>query len=211
MPVQIICFTLGPLENNSYLLLDDLSREVVIIDPAAPADELINYIQAQNLTPRFILLTHAHFDHMGGIKSITDAFPTSNMHVGIHPDDLPLWQQDGFAADFGFPMDPGPEPMLRFHHKQHLDLGQYKIEIRHTPGHSPGHVIFYQFEAGAALVGDLIFFQGIGRTDLPGGDLDMLLHSIQTQVFDLPSQTRLLPGHGPETTVEDEIRDNPFI
>jgi len=131
--------------------------------------------------------------------------------VALHPADHVLWRAEGGAPLFGFRIDPGPEPTVDLYQGQRLTLGETQIEVRHTPGHTPGHCIFLAPRDGLCFCGDLIFQGGIGRTDLPGGDLDQLVQSIRTQVFTLPDTTRLLSGHGPETTVGQEKRNNPFV
>jgi hydroxyacylglutathione hydrolase len=108
-------------------------------------------------------------------------------------------------------IDPGPEPTMHLSHGQKLPLGDRLFEVRHTPGHTPGHVVFYCGSEKVVFCGDVIFWGGIGRTDLPGGDYDTLMHSIQSQILSLPNDTRLLSGHGGETTVGYERRENPFL
>ena len=112
---------------------------------------------------------------------------------------------------FGLKIDPGPEPTIDLEHGQILHLGRYRFEVRHAPGHTPGHVMFYCAEQKVLFCGDVIFQGSIGRTDLPGGDYQTLMNSIRTQVLSLPEDTRLLTGHGPETTVGLERRYNPFL
>jgi glyoxylase-like metal-dependent hydrolase (beta-lactamase superfamily II) len=147
---------------------------------------------------------------MAGINVLTRAF-TYPIQIGLHAADLDLWKQGGGARFFGMEIEPGPKPTLFFTHAQKLFLGTATLEVRHTPGHTPGHVIFYAAENGIVFCGDLIFNHGIGRSDLPGGDQIELLNSIRTQVLTLPPQTRLLSGHGPETTVGEETVENPFL
>ena len=210
MKLEIVTLVLGPLDNNSYIMADPVSREAIVIDPSFDAENISKEIQQRNWHLSNIWLTHAHFDHIAGINALirTLSYP---MQIGIHPADLELWKQGGGAGYFGIEIEPGPAPTLFFTHAQKLFLGAVAIEVRHTPGHTPGHVIFYASENEIAFCGDLIFNRGIGRTDLPGGDQIELLHSIRTQVLVLPSQTRLLSGHGPETTVGGEAAENPFL
>jgi glyoxylase-like metal-dependent hydrolase (beta-lactamase superfamily II) len=129
----------------------------------------------------------------------------------MHPDDLPVWRAGGGGRSFGFSIDPGPDPSVPLVHGQLLHLGDETLEVRHTPGHSPGHVVFYSPTAGVLFCGDLIFHRSVGRTDLPGSSAQKLVHSIHTQVYTLPPATRLLCGHGPDTTVAEEIAENPFV
>jgi hydroxyacylglutathione hydrolase len=130
----------------------------------------------------------------------------------MHAADIPLWQAHGGAALFGFQhFDPGPQPDLELEHGMQLQLGRHCFEVRHTPGHSPGHVIFVAREAGIVFCGDLIFQGSVGRTDLPGGDWEALLDSIRTEVLVLPDDFLLYSGHGPVTTVGRERASNPFL
>jgi hydroxyacylglutathione hydrolase len=131
--------------------------------------------------------------------------------VALHPADHTLWRAQGGAPLFGYQIDPGPEPGVDLVHGQILRLGSVAFEVRHTPGHTPGLCCFYVATEGICFCGDLIFRGGVGRTDLPGGDWQSLLDSIQQQIFSLPDETRLLSGHGPETTVGEEKRNNPYL
>jgi hydroxyacylglutathione hydrolase len=210
MSLIVQTFVLGDLENNTYLAFDPVSNEAVLIDPAEGSASILPIILKYKLQLKYILLTHAHFDHIMGIKEILAEIKYP-IPIGLHPDDLELWKQGGGAAYFGWSLDPGSDPDLSLSNGQKLPLGAYVIEVRSTPGHTPGHVIFYIVDQGIAFCGDLIFYRGVGRTDLPGGDEGSLLESIHQQVLSLPPQTRLLTGHGPETTVIGESKHNPFL
>ena len=208
--LEIVTITLGPMDNNSYLVADSITGQAVAIDPSFESETILEAIDQRGWTLSGIWLTHAHFDHIAGVKTLLNALGPK-LPIGLHPADIPLWRQGGGGRSFGLKIEPGAEPALHFDHEQILRLGSHYIEVRHTPGHTPGHVIFYSAEAEAALCGDLIFYRGVGRTDLPGGDQSTLLQSIYTQVLTLPPATRLLCGHGPETAVKDEANENPFL
>jgi hydroxyacylglutathione hydrolase len=210
MKFEIVSRILGPLENNTYIIVDPVSGEAAVIDPCFDPEIISDEIQQRNWHLSNIWLTHAHFDHIAGINALTRAF-SYPIQIGVHPADLDLWKQGGGARYFGIEIEPGPPPTQFFTHAQKLFLGVEAIEVRHTPGHTPGHVIFYAAENEVVFCGDLIFNRGIGRTDLPGGDQNELLNSIRTQILVLPQQTRLLSGHGPETTVGEEAAENPFL
>jgi glyoxylase-like metal-dependent hydrolase (beta-lactamase superfamily II) len=124
---------------------------------------------------------------------------------------MPLWQMKGGAPLFGMDIDPGPQPDTQLEQGQRLSVGEVEFEVRHAPGHTLGHVVFYCPAEAVMFSGDVIFYGSIGRTDLPGGDHQTLIHSIQTQILTLPNNTRLLSGHGPETTVGAERSGNPFL
>jgi glyoxylase-like metal-dependent hydrolase (beta-lactamase superfamily II) len=122
-----------------------------------------------------------------------------------------LWRAGGGGAIFGFKIDPGPEPTIDLAQGQILRLGNTQFEVRYTPGHTKGHCVFYAAREKTCFCGDLIFHDSVGRTDLPGGDWDTLSNSIRTQIFTLPDDTRLLSGHGPQTTVGQEKQFNPYV
>lgn len=209
MPIEIVTLVLGPLENNTYLAADLATRQAVVIDPSFGSQAVLDEAAARGWQIQQIWLTHAHFDHIAGVGEICVAFQPP-LKVGLHPLDLSLWEDKGHAEQFGVPIDPLPAPTLWFAHGQALTLGQEVFEVRYVPGHTRGHVAFYH-SSGVMLVGDLIFKNGVGRTDLPGGDFETLLTSINDQMLTLPDPTRLLPGHGPETTVGEERLYNPFL
>jgi hydroxyacylglutathione hydrolase len=209
-PMILKKFSLGPIENNTYLAADPASRTAVIIDPSFDPDPILAFLENERLSLEAVWLTHAHFDHIAGVNRLISA-SSHELIIALHPDDLPLWHEDGGARLFGFKFHCEATPSLLLTHGQQLKLGEIGVEVRHTPGHSPGHVIYYLPTQGLAFTGDLIFYRSVGRTDLPGANPQQLAMSIKTKVYDLPPDTRLLPGHGPETTVGDEVRENPFV
>jgi hydroxyacylglutathione hydrolase len=208
--LEIVAFTLGPVMTNTYLIADPLTSEAVVIDPADEGEKIVEAARQRGWRIISIWLTHAHFDHIAGAGQVADLVDPPPP-VALHPEDYPLWRFQGGAPLFGMQIDPGPEPTVDLIHGQILRLGEYVLEIRHAPGHTRGHVIFYCASENAAFVGDVIFQGSIGRTDLPGGDYNTLLNSIRSQVLILPDETRLFSGHGPETTVGAERRHNPFL
>ena len=209
MALEVVCLVLGPLDNNTYLVADVVSKTAVVVDPSFGSQAAVEVAAARGWELQQIWLTHAHFDHLAGVAEV-EAVYQGRLPVGLHPADLPLWEKRGGASQFGFNFEAGPRPNLIFTHGQHLPLGHETLEVRHVPGHTPGHVAFHH-PSGVMLVGDLIFQSSVGRTDLPGGSFQTLLASIHTQVLSLPDTTRLLPGHGPETTVGLERSGNPFL
>ncbi|MDI6695444.1 MAG: MBL fold metallo-hydrolase [Anaerolineales bacterium] len=210
MTLEIVSFVLGPVETNTYLAADGQSGEAVVIDPAADGKLIANRVAERHWRIAAIWLTHAHFDHLAGAVGVAQAVQPSPP-IALHPADLPLWEMQGGAPYFGMHIDPGPRPTISLQHGQKLTVGAYQFEVRHAPGHTPGHVIFYCAAERLAFCGDVIFWGSIGRTDLPGGSYQTLLHSIRTQILTLPDETRLLSGHGEETTVGLERRQNPFL
>ncbi|HSJ87420.1 MAG TPA: MBL fold metallo-hydrolase [Anaerolineales bacterium] len=208
--LEIVSFTLGPARTNAYLVADSETRDAAVIDPSWEGQVILEAAQKRGWRIAHLWYTHAHFDHIGGAGAIADALNPLPL-VALHPNDHVLWRAGGGGAMFGFDIDPGPEPTIDFVHGQILKLGNVEFEVRFTPGHTTGHCILYVPLAGVCFCGDLIFAGSVGRTDFPGGSWEHLEESIRTQVYTLPDETRLLPGHGPETTVEEEKRNNPFV
>ncbi len=224
--LEIVSFTLGPVQTNAYLVADSETKDAAVVDPAWDGQVILAEAQKRGWRIAHLWYTHAHFDHIGGAGAIADALNPLPL-VALHPNDHVLWRAGGGGALFGFDIDPGPEPTIDFYQGQTLRLGSVEFEVRFTPGHTPGHCIFYVADiraehsdalslpkgrsAGVCFCGDLIFAGSVGRTDLPGGDWDQLIESIKMQIFTLPDETRLLAGHGPETTVGEEKRNNPFV
>lgn len=201
---------LGPVSTNCYIVADSDSGEAAVIDPAWDGRAIL--LEAQKLGWKISQLwyTHAHFDHFGGAADLAKALNTPPI-VALHSLDHELWENQGGAPYFGMQIDPGPEPTIDLIHGQVLRLGKTEFEVRHTPGHTPGHVVYYCAKDSLLFCGDLIFHGSVGRTDLPGGDWEALSSSIMEQVFTLPDETQLLSGHGEKSTVGEEKRENPFV
>lgn len=210
MTIQIETQVLGPLLNNTYLLGSLETRQAVIVDPSFDIERLVRGASEANFSIVAVWLTHAHFDHLAGADALATMIRPAPM-LGLHPADLALLKDGGGAKNFGLDIQVNITPTILFEHGQLLSLGDDKIEVRHTPGHTAGHVIFYLPGSGVALCGDVIFRGSIGRTDLPGGSYNQLIDSIRSQVLTLPAETRLLCGHGAETTVALERDHNPFL
>ncbi len=204
-------FTGGGFGENGYLLVCAESDATVAVDPGAAADAMAEAVLAEGLDLQAVLLTHAHLDHIEGVHRMRAIQP--DVPILLHADDRDMYfalpQQ---AAAFGLPMPARqPPPTGPLQHGQRFTFGGCALEVRHTPGHAPGHVILVALDDGLALVGDVVFEGSIGRTDLPGGDFYALMASIREQVLTLPDETVLYPGHGPPTTVGHERVGNPFL
>jgi len=203
----------APFFKNGFLLGCEKTREAIVIDPGDEAAELIGLIDLARLKVRRILLTHAHMDHVSGVARLKAA---TGALVALHQDDLFLYEsavQQGLL--FGYTVDPAPKPDFFFEPGVPLSFGGYEVHVHHTPGHSPGGVCLQVGPAGAVgrdlFVGDTLFAGSIGRTDLPGGNYDVLMASIRGVLFGFGDEAVVYPGHGPKTTIGDERRTNPFL
>ncbi|OGO25775.1 MAG: hypothetical protein A2Y54_06220 [Chloroflexi bacterium RBG_16_51_16] len=208
--LEIASFTLGPAQTNAYLIADSDTRESAVIDPAWDGTVILAEANKRGWRIGHLWYTHAHFDHIGGAGAIADGLNPLPL-VALHPNDHILWRAEGGAPLFGFKIDPGPEPTIDLYQGQILNLGKVTFEVRYTPGHTPGHCVFYAEKEHICFCGDLIFSGSVGRTDLPGGDWATLENSIRTHIFSLPDDTRLLSGHGDETSIGKEKKTNPFV
>ena len=212
--VLVETLIVGPIQTNCYIVVCEDTRRAAVIDPGWSAPTILAAVESLNARVGLILLTHAHFDHIGAVADIVDA---TKAPLALHPLDLPLLRADGGARAFNLPIRPAPDPDLSLDHGQILEVGTLRFETRFAPGHTPGHVVFYLENAGthfserAVLGGDVLFQGSIGRTDFPGGDLDTLIASIRNQLLTLPDDVVVYPGHGPPTTIGEERLNNPFL
>lgn len=203
-----------PFFKNGYVLGCERTREGVVIDPGDEIGELLGAVERHTLSIKYILLTHAHLDHVTGVARAKQALGAP---VGLHRDDLFLYNavvQQGLA--FGFRVEPQPAPDFTYEVAgAPLAFGDYEVRVHHTPGHCPGGVCLQvgrRGEAGRLLfVGDTLFAGSIGRTDLPGGDYDTLMRSIRQVLLAFPDDCEVYSGHGPKTTIGEERRHNPFL
>jgi len=207
--IEIASFESRDFAENAYIVRRAGSTESVAVDPGGGAPAMLNAIESGDLDVQAIVLTHAHMDHVEGLSALAAA---TNAPVWLHPADRPLYDMaPQQAAMFGRQLSALPPVDHELADGERLELAGLTFEVRHVPGHSPGHVILFIEEAGAALVGDVIFQGSIGRTDLFGGDFKQLVTGIREKVFSLPPETVLYCGHGPPTTVGHEQATNPFL
>lgn len=203
-------FTLGPFETNCYVVTAPDERTCWIVDAGFEPRELIEFVRASALAPAAVVLTHAHVDHIAGVKEVRGAFP--DVPVWVHENErewlssplLNLSEMMGLAVTA-----PGPDRILRG--GETLGLGGSRWSVLNTPGHSPGGITLHNEAEGVALVGDSLFAGSVGRMDFPGGDEATLVDSIRRVLYRLPDETKVYPGHGPPTTIGREKRTNPFV
>ena len=198
----------GMNQTNCYIVGCEETMQGAVIDPGGEGERIVQEIKRTGLAVRYVLITHAHFDHIGGIAKVVEA---TQAKLALHPNEKPLLDAGGGAAMFGLPVQPAPPPDIDLSEGQQIDVGTLTLQVLFTPGHSPGGVTFYEANEGVAFVGDVLFSRGIGRTDLHGGDRETLIRSIKEVLFALPDDTVIYPGHGPRTTLAREKRTNPWV
>lgn len=209
--LQLQTFVFNPLQENTFVLFDE-TNECVIIDPGCYEDEekkeLSDFIEAQQLTVKMLLNTHCHVDHVLGNFFVKEKY---KVKLYIHKiDENTLRAVKVYASNYGFNHYQETEPDAYLEEGKSISFGNQTLEILFVPGHAPGHVAFYNAEAKIIIGGDVLFYNSIGRTDLPGGNFDTLIQSIHQKLFTLPDDVTVYPGHGPETSIGYEKRTNPF-
>ncbi len=198
----------GPLQANCFIVGCERTRKAAIVDPGGDADRLLAALEQENLELGVIVNTHGHFDHVGGNKAVKEATGADLM---IHKQDAPMLAHlTQAAAAWGMRAEESPAPDRLLEDGDRIDFGDLHFEVIHTPGHSPGGICLHVEAEQALFVGDTLFAGSIGRTDLPGGDYDTLIRSIQTRLFVLPEETTVYNGHMETTTIGREKRYNPF-
>ena len=206
--VRIRRLELGELQTNCYIAAPDDGNDAVIIDPGLEGHRVLSEIEALGLNVRYILNTHAHFDHVGANAELCERL---EVPLALHPLDLPILRQAGGAAMFGVDSAQSPEPGMRLAHDQVIEVGTLRFRVLFTPGHTPGHVSFYESAQSTLFDGDVLFNGGIGRTDMPGGNQESIIQSIREVLFALPDQTDVYSGHGEPTTIGHEKLTNPWV
>jgi hydroxyacylglutathione hydrolase len=211
--VRIVSASAPPFYKNGFVVSCEATRDAVVIDPGDELDGLLRAVREQQLLVRHILLTHAHLDHITGVKR---AKAVLGAPVHLHEADLPLYDavvQQGMM--FGLSVEAQPRPDRLYRPDGAIAFGRFEVRVHHTPGHSPGGVCLQIGETGSAgmdlFVGDTLFAGSIGRTDLPGGDHETLIRSIRNVLFAFGDEARVYPGHGEATTIGRERRENPFL
>ena len=211
--INIHSFTFNPFEENTYILYDE-TKECIIIDPGCyekfEQEKLTTFIVKQELKPVRLLNTHCHLDHVFGNKFIANLY---GLELEMNELDLPILQNAPVAAQlYGIPnVDTSPEPAKFLNEGDVVEFGNSKLDILFIPGHSPGHIVFYNNDQKFVIGGDVLFYGSIGRTDLPGGDHDTLINNIKEKLLPLGDDFQVYSGHGPTTNIGFERENNPFL
>lgn len=210
--IKIKKFVVNPLGENSFVASDETGA-CIFIDPGffyeEEHQEVMDYIKSNNLSPVKITNTHCHFDHIMGVEFLRNEFKIPFL---AHADDVFWIEKAVYQGNmYGFNMKPVKPVDAFLVEDEFVEFGNSKLKIIHVPGHSPGHVVFYSEPDKKVISGDVLFYGSIGRTDLPGGDYETLISNIKNKLFLLPDDTKVYCGHGTETTLGFEKRNNPFL
>lgn len=209
--LQIQSFIFNPFQENTFILYNE-TKDCIVVDPGCSDEsenaQLAQFIEDEKLSVKMLLNTHCHIDHVLGNQFVKETFHTKLL---IHPGEQAVLKAvEVYAPNYGFHDYQPAIPDSFLEEGQSISLGNHSFKVLFVPGHAPGHVAFYCEEAGVLIGGDVLFYNSIGRTDLPGGNHEQLLKSIHTRLFTLPDDVRVYPGHGPDTTIGFEKRTNPF-
>lgn len=210
--LHIHSFTFSPIQENTYVLYNDQGL-CAIVDPGCyfpqEREELAQFIEQKGLQPTLLLNTHGHLDHIFGDKFVAEKY---QLQPHIHATEKQVFEYAGVSSlMYNMPFDIYTGAFIYLEEGDTVQLGEDVLRVLFTPGHSPGSISFYSEADGFVLGGDVLFQRSIGRTDLPGGDFDTLIHSIRQKLFVLPDATQVFSGHGPATTIGEERRENPFL
>ena len=210
--MEIAIFVFNPFAENTFILYDN-TGECIIVDPGCNSEKeeqgFLDFIAARELSPKMLVNTHFHIDHVLGNAFITKEF---NLKPRFHSEGMYFFNvQDQIAASYGLQYKSSPEPGPHIQEGDILEFGNSKLNVIHVPGHSRGSICLHNEESKSIIVGDVLFRESIGRTDLPGGDYDTLISGIMEKLFVLDPETKVYPGHGPSTTIAFEKENNPFF
>jgi hydroxyacylglutathione hydrolase len=210
--VTIKTIPITDYEQNCRVLWHEGQSEALVIDPGGETKKVLSFLEAQKLTVTEIWLTHSHLDHCGGVAALLRNYPEAKLSANplersFRERVVEIMKMYGMAGD----LENCPEPHRELTGGEKISFGDAHFEVRFVPGHAPGHLVFYLAAEGVVIAGDTIFAGSIGRTDLPGGNHQTLIASIHRELLSLPDETRVLSGHGPDTTIGRERISNPFL
>lgn len=210
--IKIKKFTFNPVRENTYILFDE-TNDCVIIDPGMydsdEQNEFNKFVKENGLNPVLLLNTHCHYDHVFGNKFVYDNW---SLRPQFHQGELIVLQSiSGYVPQMGLRYELSPKPEIFLLEEGTVSFGASTLELIFAPGHSPAHLCFYAREDNFLIGGDVLFYNSIGRTDLPGGNHAQLISSIRNNLFILPDDCEVFPGHGPSTTIGFEKQHNPFL
>jgi hydroxyacylglutathione hydrolase len=206
--METITLVVGLIQTNCYLIICPQTKAAAVIDPGGNPEKILRAAREQGASIGWVLNTHTHWDHMAANAEVV---AESGASLAIHEADLPLLRAKGGADSWGIPSSPSPDPDRLLVPGESLEIGTLRLEVLFTPGHTPGHVSFYEARHKTVFDGDVLFHRGIGRTDLPGGDHATLIRSIKEKLLPLTDDVAVYPGHGPTTTIGEERRLNPWL
>ncbi|MEL0646752.1 MBL fold metallo-hydrolase [Pseudoalteromonas agarivorans] len=208
--MQVITIPVTPFAQNSRIVICTQTNQAVVIDPGGDTDKIITALNDRQLDLKAIWLTHGHLDHVGGADALRKYF---NVQIIGPQKDEDFWFENlpMQAQMFGFAQITPFYPDIWLNHDDVVSVGKLSFVVKHCPGHTPGHIVFYQAQHETVIVGDVIFKGSVGRTDFPKGDSKQLIESIKAHILTLPDNTKILSGHGSDTTVGFEKQTNPFV
>ncbi|MCL2294438.1 MAG: MBL fold metallo-hydrolase [Spirochaetes bacterium] len=201
-------YSLGHIQTNSFLLCCETQKKAAIVDPGDKSSQIIDFLYKEGYELLYIINTHGHFDHIGGNLFFSEK---TKAPIAAHKEEYALITSGGGASFFGIPSEESPQPAIDLSEMDKISVGGITLDIIYTPGHTPGHISLYHKESASLFCGDVLFHRSIGRTDTPGGNHKLLLKSIREKLFTLPDETIVYSGHGPETRIIEEKRENPWV
>jgi glyoxylase-like metal-dependent hydrolase (beta-lactamase superfamily II) len=209
--MKIDCLVLGAFETNCYVLrASETAKDCLIIDTGLEADELIGFLQLHKLNPVTVVLTHGHVDHIAGLVALRRRYPDIKVYIHKLDAEMLTGKNDNLSYMAGISFSSPPADFLLVEGDT-IEQVNVKLDVLHTPGHTPGGICLYSKDDGIVFVGDTLFADSVGRTDMPGGNGTQLIKSIKQKLCTLPDETIVYPGHGPQTTIGQEKKNNPFL
>ncbi len=209
--MKIDCLILGAYQTNCYILREnEADRDCLIIDTGLEAGELVDFLGRYKLNPLAVVLTHGHADHITGVAALRESYPDIKVYIHKLDGKMLTAAKDNLSAMAGVPFSTEPAD-FSLEEGTIIEQAGIKLKVLHTPGHTPGGISLYSKADGIIFVGDTLFANSVGRTDIPGGSTAQLIKSIKEKLCILPDETVVYPGHGPETTIAHEKAHNPFL